>query len=271
MVSVLYRLRDRIPVDFNLFGHENEREAALTHLDHAREGDVIVCDRGCYSFAMALAHRERGLDFVFRIPGNANPVFGDFIASGENDRAVTLDAPRDETALRGRSLRVRLVRHTAGDTECRLATSLSDAGRFDIQALSDLYHGRWQVEEGFKTGKAVIESFHAKSGRGVRQELYAAFTLITLARLFANRCDHDISHGPGDDGLPAMRANFRNGLRLAGREIEAMFLRQSEMAAQSVRRIMTGLSQCIQRERPGRNHRRESRQPVSKWQRRRAA
>ena len=61
MVSVLYRLRDRIPVDFDLFDHENERDAALAQLDHAAEGDVIVYDRGCWSFAMALAHLERGL------------------------------------------------------------------------------------------------------------------------------------------------------------------------------------------------------------------
>ena len=73
MVSVLYRLHDRLPVDFDLFNHENEREAALAHLDHAGQGDVIVHDRGYFSFAMALAHRERGLDFVFRIRANATP------------------------------------------------------------------------------------------------------------------------------------------------------------------------------------------------------
>ena len=71
MVSVLYRLRDRIPVDLHLFGHENERLAARTHLDRAAEGDVIVYDRGYYSFAMALAHLERGLDFVFRVKEGA--------------------------------------------------------------------------------------------------------------------------------------------------------------------------------------------------------
>ena len=266
MVSVLYRLRSRIPVDFDLFGHENERAAAAAHLDHAAEGDVIVYDRGYWSFEMALLHRMRKLNFVFRIQNNANPAFKAFINSEKTDSVITLKAPRDAAALRGQSLRIRLVKHTPADTTHCLATSLLEARRHTIPDLSDLYHGRWQIEEGFKTGKAVIESFHAKSERGVRQELYAAFTLITLARLFANRCDHDISRGPGDDGLPAMRANFRNGLRLVGREIEAMFLRQSDMVAQSVRRIMTGLSQCIQRERPGRSYPRQSMQPRSKWQ-----
>ena len=271
LLSCLYRLGSRIPVDFDLFSHGNERAAALTHPGHAAEGDVIVYDRGYWSFEMALFHQLRKLNFVFRIQNNANPAFRAFINSGQTDRVITLAAPRDAAELRGRCIRIRLVKHTAGETRCCLATSLLDARRYAIPALSGLYHGRWQAEEGHKTGKAVIESFHAKSERGVRQELYAALTLVTVARLFANRCDHDLNHNSGDDDLPAMRANFRNGLRLVGREIEAMFLRQSAMAAQSVKRIMTGLSQCIQRERPGRSYKRESRQPVSKWQKQRTA
>ena len=120
----------------------------------------------------------------------------------------------------------------------------------------------------YKTGKAVIERFHAKSERGVRQELYAAFVLIALARQFSNRCDDDISDG---DDRPAMRANFKNGLRLVGKEIEALFLKQAETIRQSVARIMTGLSRCIQRERPGRSYQRTSRQSRSKWLKRAAA
>ena len=116
----------------------------------------------------------------------------------------------------------------------------------------------------------MIERFHAKSARGVRQELYAAFTLITLARQFSNRCDDDINGGDGD-GEPAMRANFQNGLRLVGKEIEALFLRQADAVRQSVARIMTGLSRCIQRERPGRSYPRRSMQPRSKWQKRQVA
>jgi len=166
-----------------------------------------VPDGAHYPQAMAIAHRERGLHFVFRIKRNANPAFDAFIASGETERTVTLDAPRDETAPRGRTLRVRLVRYVAGDTEYCLATSLTDGGRFGVRALSDLYHGRWGIAETSGSGKAVIESFHAKSVRGVRQELYAAFTLVTLARRFSSRRDGDLNAGSEGDGLPEMRAN----------------------------------------------------------------
>jgi len=63
MVSVLYRLRDRIPVDLDLSAHGNGREAAPAHLERAAEGDVIV--HGHCSFAMARAHRG-GYATMFR-------------------------------------------------------------------------------------------------------------------------------------------------------------------------------------------------------------
>ena len=264
----MFRLNDRIPVDFDLFRHENERTAALTHLDHAAEGDVIVYDRGYFSFAMALAHWHCRSHLVFRIARNTNPTFDAFIASPETERILSLEPPREGPP--GPSLPIRLARYAITDSEHCLATSLLDTVRYPIQALSDLYHGRWGIEELYKTSKAVIEHFHAKSECGVRQELYAAFTLVTLTRQFVNSCDSDLNSADCED-LPAMRANFKNGLRLVGREIEAIFLRQSEMVNQSVRRIMAGLSQCIQRERPGRNYKREAKQPRSKWLRRSTA
>ena len=206
MVSAMYRRNDRIPVDFDLFRHDNKRSAALTHLDHAAEGDVIVYDRGYFSFAMALAHWQRGPHFVFRIARNTNPTFDAFIASRETDRILVLQPPSDGPP--GPSLPIRLARYAVADTEYCLATSLLDSRRFPVPALSDLYHGRWGIEELDKTSKAVIDHFHAKSERGVRQELYAAFTLITLTRLFVNRCDSDRNRADSED-LPAMRANFR--------------------------------------------------------------
>jgi len=118
--------------------------------------------------------------------------------------------------------------------------------------------------------EAVIDNPHARSERGVHQELYAAFTLVTLARRFSNRCDGDFNGGDGES-LPAMRSYFRNGLRLVGKEIEALFMKQADAVRQSVARIMTGLSCCLQRERPGPSYPRRSMRPRSKWIRRAAA
>ncbi len=113
--------------------------------------------------------------------------------------------------------------------------------------------------------KRVIGDLRARSERGVRQEIYAAFVLLILTRQFANRCD-DGPTGGGEDGQPAMRANFRNGLRPVGKGTGDLFLRQAGAVRESVARIMAGLSRCIQRERPGKSHPRQSKPSGSRWQ-----
>ena len=264
LVSALCRLQTRIPVDFDLFASGNERTAALTHLAQLNAGDLVVYDRGYYAFALLDAHRERKLEVVFRIARNANPVFDAFIASDDTDRLVRINAPRDAHHQRGRSHQLRLVKYTVQDTQYSLATTLLDARRHPIPALADLYHGRWGIEELYKSTKMLIESFHSQSDTGVRQELYAAFTLIALARLFANRGEQDLNHNAS--GAPPLRGNVKNTLRTVGRQIEALFLRQAEFVSQTVAEIMTGITCCVQRERPHRSYDRVSKQPRSKWQ-----
>ncbi len=46
LVSCLYRLQSRLPVDFDLHAHGNERAAALAHLNVLSANDVVVYDRG---------------------------------------------------------------------------------------------------------------------------------------------------------------------------------------------------------------------------------
>ena len=61
--------------------------------------------------------------------------------------------------------------------------------RYRVDALADLYHARWGVEEMFKVSKQFleIEQFHGRSECLVKQELFAHFNLIAMTRLFTNR------------------------------------------------------------------------------------
>ena len=162
------------------------------------------------------------------------------------------------------TIRIRLVRYNIGNTEYHLTTALLDSDRYGIQPLGDLYRGRWGVEELCKVGKDVIGDFHAKSERGVCREIYTAFVLLTMKRWLSNRCDSNLNVGGDESDMPAMRSTFKNGLRLVGKEIEALFLKQVGAVRVSVSRIMIGLSRCVQRERPGRSFPRKSKQPGNK-------
>ena len=46
LLSCLYRLHSKLPVDFDLLAHGNERAAALAHLQALAPPDVVVYDRG---------------------------------------------------------------------------------------------------------------------------------------------------------------------------------------------------------------------------------
>ena len=76
-----------------------------------------------------------------------------------------------------------------------------------------------------------IESFHSRSERTLKQELYAHFTLIAMARLFASRCERQFESRVKEAGRPPLRANFNHSLGAVERELEGLLLQQAPAAA----------------------------------------
>ena len=105
LLSCLYRLRSRVPVDFDLVTHGNERKAAGSHLHALSENDVVVYDRGYFSQALLREHLARGLHPVFRLRVNATGTVAAFANSTETDTVVEIAArpgreePAHEAAL----------------------------------------------------------------------------------------------------------------------------------------------------------------------------
>ena len=190
-VSVLYRLKTAVPVDFDLFRHADARDTAVSHLVHVGEGDVVVYDLGHYSFELLLDHRERGLNCVFMIHENSDSAFDTFFASDRTDIVLDLAAPKERLRLNENSCRVRLVKYTFADTRYCLATTLLDERKYEVPAFSELYHGNRSIEELSKVSNYLGKEFHGMSERCVKQELYATLTLIAIDRIYANRCLED--------------------------------------------------------------------------------
>lgn len=273
LVSCLYRLRSRVPVDFDLVPHDNERKAARPHLDALCAGDVMVLDRGYYSWEMLDHLVARGLHAVFRIRKKAGSAFDAFIAGDQTDTLVEVSASpaiRKQSQIRspqrtGWTHRLRLVKYTVAGTRYVLATTLHDPDRYPIKALSDVYHARWGIEELYKISKQMIhvEDFHAQTERGVKQELYAHFVLITMIRLFSNYSEDGINQHRS--GKPALQANFKNSLVIMARNIESLLLKQANALSKTVSEIVAGIAACRQQLRPRRSYERRSRKPIGKW------
>ena len=260
--SCLCRLRSRLPVDFDLIAHADERQAARAHLDVLSPGDVVVCDRGHFSFAMLRAHVERGLHPVFRLTANACAAVAAFARGGETDAVVGID-PGD-----GRGgIRLRLVRHEIANQSYFLGTTLLDRGRYRVADLSKVYHARWGIEELYKISKRTlrIERFHGKSERKVKRELFAHFVPITMTRLFSNHGEDLLEAGRERPAGKKPKVNFRSAVRTLGRHLEALLLRQAKLARDVALHVFDSIVQSRQAERPGRSHPRVSRRPIGKW------
>ena len=272
LLSTLYRLQSKIPTDFELLAHANERAAAVTHLGRLRENDVVVYDRGYYAFAMLLEHKNRGIHPLFRIKRNANAEFAAFEAGGRTD--AVLQVRPTETAvreLRGKCpgwdrfepVAVRLVKSTANSADYLLATTLTDTKAYPARDLSELYHMRWSIEEMYKISKneVGIEDFHSKNENGVKQEIYAHFTHMTLVRQFTNRGEQHLNADRSDGQL---QASFRSGFLALQKHIEMLALKVSASLADKLTDILKTTTMAHRRIRPFRSYPRKSHRPRSK-------
>lgn len=275
LLSCLYQLKSKIPVDFDLVAHGDERKAALTHMAALSENDVVVYDRGYFSYAFLYEHAVRRIYPIFRIKTKAARVVDEFIDSSETDKMVEINPTKDGQAeicrkypeAHCKPIPLRLVKYTVGGTTYILGTMLLDQQKYTIEDLSDVYHSRWGIEELYKISKQLIaiEEFHGQSERGVKQELFANFILITLTRIFSNHSEESFNVQSTADKKPETKANFKNCLMTVARNIEGLIFQQAALLSETINRIVSSISSCRQKLRPNRSYDRCSRKPIGKW------
>src|SRR5690606_10712197 len=134
-------------------------------------------------------------------------------------------------------------------------------------------------EELYKISKClfVVEDFHAKNERGVKQELFAHFVLITLSRLFTNRADLELNRAdlelnpdPRSPSAlieatsPARKSNFKNAIHVLERGLEELLLLHQQMKG-VVQRVFRAVLSRRQGVRSNRHYVRRSMRPHTRW------
>ena len=165
LVSCLYQLKSKIPLDFDLVAHADERKVARTHLTALSANDVVVYDRGYFSYVMLYEHKVRSLHAVFRMQTNNSSVIDAFTASDATDQIVEMIPSQDKASRIHRKyphvdckpIWLRLVKYTVARTTYLLGTTLLDQQKYKIRDLADVYHARWGVEELYKISKQLIK------------------------------------------------------------------------------------------------------------------
>lgn len=278
LLSCLYQLKSKIPYDFDLVSHGNERECALAHLKHLNEGDVVVYDRGYFSYALLYYHVQAGVHPVFRLKNKTFKEIDDFINSDQSDQIMTL-YPSEKTqkkikkqypSIQIEPIEIRLVKYTVEEnTYCLATTLMSDMYTSDL--LKSVYHARWGVEELYKVSKHMVEvdDFHGKSERTVKQELFAHFVLITMSRLCSNESENILStfltSAQEHDEHRPMQVNFKNCLATVSRHLEAFMFIPAQCIKSVMNDIVNSITRYRQKIRPNRSYERKSMKPINKW------
>lgn len=279
LVSCLYQLKSKIAYDFDLVKHGDERKCALLHLRSLKERDIVVYDRGYFSYAMLYYHVKSGIDPIFRLPKKTFKVIDEFIASDQVDQIITL-YPTKNTGYEIKNkfpditiipLKFRLIKYTIAEKTYYLGTTLMD-NRYEPNLFKDIYHSRWGVEELYKISKEfiVVDDFHGKSERGVKQELFAHFVLITMNRLCSNEAEDQLekilSPLSKKDGRKAtIKVNFKNCLATVSRHLEEIMFVPANCVKDVIKQIVDSISYYRQKIRPNRSYLRKSMKPVRKW------
>lgn len=276
LLSCLYRLKPKLPIDFELVAEGCERKLAKYHLQALKANDVVVYDRGYFSYAMLYFHLERGLHPIFRLKTCTYQVIDQFTVSEEREQIVDIlpgkdrrrEIQKDYPEMKITPLKLRLLKYKVAGETYTLGTTLLNKEIYPLEDFPDVYHARWGVEELYKISKQHIdvEDFHGQSERGVKQELFAHFVLITLTRIFSNHTEIGFNaNDTASDEKQKIVANFKNSLITVARNLEALFLQQAQWVKKTVNRIVNAMSKCKQRRRPNRSYDRASKKPVNKW------
>lgn len=288
LLSCLYQVKSQIPYDFDLVSHGNERTCAQQHLKALKENDIVAYDRGYFSYVMLHQHFNSKIHAVFRLSKSNFTIIKDFFSSQDTDIIVTIHpTPRAQKAILLKHpnleivpIQIRLIKYHIGDNTYCLGTTLIDQVKYNnIQDFKDIYHARWGVEELYKVSKQIfnIEDFHAKSERGVKQEIFAHFALITMNRIFANKADADLNPSINSDNdekelddsslkqqVDKIKANFKNCVHVFSRNMEELLFLKTKMSI-IVNRTFRLIIGRNQKERPGRSYERKSMKPNPKW------
>ena len=203
-LSVLYEVKTQLIHDMSLNSHWDERLAAEDHFKYLSTKDVVIYDRGYFSYHMLGLHRSLGIDFIIRISVDIGvKAFADFKERNTNKKHVSeiINLPlksmkkitKAEMASTDQSQtqRVRILKYTFADVEYFLITSLLDEVQFPSEDFPDVYHSRWGVEEIYKLIKQTIlhKSFNSTCFRTVCHEIFAASLMANIGRMISTNIE----------------------------------------------------------------------------------
>ena len=155
-ISLLYDVLNFTTLDGQIGGYTtSERQLLKQHMGKIKPGtDLLLLDRGYPSYGLLFELQAKGIHYCIRLTDDWW-LETRKLCEGDEDREVVFQLPKNKIELRKQypnastDIRCRLVSVTLDDGSKEvLCTSLLDKEAFPMDYFAELYHFRWNIEEG---------------------------------------------------------------------------------------------------------------------------
>ena len=281
LMSTIYHLGSGLIYDCLLSPSKSERHCILDQMNKLSQGDVLVLDRGYFSYLLLHQAIEKGIHLICRLQsGTMNKEIKAFFDNDLNESviqyypsaAVKSEIKKQGFQINYKIIELRLIKYQIADEKYICATTLTGE-QYPLDEFPRVYHGRWGIEELYKISKEFInvEDFHSKNERGVKQELYAHALLINIARIFELEANNQLppssKSNPQDDEkndsdikenywqdffgkVQTIKVNFKNCLLVIGRNIAKLIISCKQQTENFLSKMLNSISCIRQKIRP---------------------
>lgn len=177
LVLGIYNVSTNCPSELTLLSDKNERQGFLKYIkDKDHKNNIYLLDRGFFGLNFFSELCSNNVSFVCRIRENLN-----IINKQSIDSKIVIDGHE-----------IRIISYKIGNMNYYLATNLLDSNEFTIDALKNIYHKRWSIEEFFKFLKqnTDMNSINEKTLDGIKKTLYTHLIVSKLVEIII------LIHGP---------------------------------------------------------------------------
>jgi len=196
LASMLYDPLNLLTIDAQIAHYaSSEKDLLYKHIEHIKKGDLLLLDRGYPSLALIFLFYAKGIEFCMRMKEDWWLSVKAFKESGQREAIVEFALPKKDREkllayphLYHQKIKCRLIRIDLPDGKVEiLCTSLIDMQKYTWEDFEELYHFRWNIEEGYKLFKARIEveNFSGKTALAVKQDFFAKIFMMSLCATLA--------------------------------------------------------------------------------------
>lgn len=199
-ISVAYDVLENIAIDAVIIPQSTgEIDPAINHLEHAKQNDLFIYDRGYLSYELMSECLKANVNFLIRCPRKKYKEIDAMFDSDETSKVVTLERPKylknRKDKVLDSDITVRLVKVILSDGEVEvLVTSLLDEEKYPTEEFEQLYWNRWGVETYFDLlkNRLNLENFTGKTSESVRQDFYATILISNLETIYTREANEKL-------------------------------------------------------------------------------